>query len=49
MTQSVGPQLTMLPIFTWKIANFNKNNIDLMALLDLCVFDSNKNQIISST
>ena len=49
MIQDMGPQLSMLPIFTWKTESLTKNNIELMTIVDLCVFDSNKRQMILNT
>ena len=49
MIQDVGPQFSILPVFTWKTESFTKNNIELLTLIDLCVFDSNKMQMITNT
>ena len=49
MINDMGPQLTMLPKFTWKTEVFKKNNVELLAIADLCIFDSNNKQFLSNT
>jgi hypothetical protein len=49
MINDMGPQLSMLPIFSWKTEIFKKNNIELLAIADLCIFDSNNKQFLSNT
>lgn len=43
----VGPQMMMMPKFSWSTQVFQKNVIDLLAILDLCIQDSNKETMIS--
>ncbi|RNA11787.1 F-box only [Brachionus plicatilis] len=47
MVKKVGPCLKMLPKFTWKSLINPKNNIDLFAIVDLCIFDSNSRLFVS--
>lgn len=48
MIESVGPELTMLPKLTWRTDALDKNLIDLLAIMDFCLFDSNMNLIESN-
>lgn len=48
MIESVGPELSMLPKLTWRTDALDKNLIDLLAIMDFCLFDSNMNLIESN-
>ena len=43
----VGPELASLPKFIWNTEAFKKNIIDLLSIIDLCIQDSNKRNMIS--
>lgn len=45
----MGHHLTMLPRLSWSTEGFKKNIINLVAIVDLCVFDSNNHLIISDS
>ena len=47
MVNEVGFKLSMLPKFTWSTGSLNKNTIDLLAIADLSVFDSNMDSVIT--
>lgn len=47
MVNEVGFKLSMLPKFSWSSESFSKNSIDLFALVDLCLFDSNMDIVFS--
>lgn len=48
MKDSIGPPLKMLPKFGWRSEILTKNTIDLLAIIDFCIFDSNM-RLIEST
>lgn len=47
MVHEVGFKLTMLPKLSWNSESITKNQIDLLAIVDLCIFDSDMNLMIS--
>ena len=42
-------QISMLPKFTWNTEFFKKNIINLISIVDLCIFDSNNRLIIADS
>jgi len=47
LVHAVGHKLTMLPKLSWSSEGITKNQIDLLAIVDLCIFDSDMNLMIS--
>ena len=49
MADQIGPQLIMLPKFSWKTDVLKRNDVELLCILDLCIFDDfNNNSLLVS-